>query len=880
MNTEKSSTQISISDSPISTVSPISGVSSVEMQAPPPSLITTTMAVTSGPIPMAVTSGPVPIAMTSVPISMTMNSIPVSMAMTSGPVSISATVSHPITPATPAPAPPREEMATPAPCHTPIAPPQTQSSMHPTTHQNIGQTAIANVASSLFPQVQVIHNPSCLQQLYPQPQMLLPGNLTIQQASLGQSLQNMGSAPTLSFQLQNKGLMDQKGVAVTGPTLIPAAPIQSVSTVGKGNGISTANLISGGGQVIATGGKSCVVGQMISAKSTAVIQGQAGFVPSTTSQQAVVIGQLGVISSQASILPTQNKAIGDNSRGKQPFIMSQGAALQPRSPIYPSPISSIGSSPQSFTSTQLKQFTSSPQIISSQTPAAMIASHSQILGSIQTLGAPLGQPIAWATPGGLQSPAVLTQNPIFIRSQHSDMFIQSPSPAPAALQAVSMASAGAVSVSATGIQVQKQKQVRPASSVATQTAISTSSSTHYQSNASVRSQVKQRARAQIARQTSSQASGTQAQQVSQTTSSQTQTNSPQSMKADAANQTKLSIDARSHNIQSKSTGTETKQQSAQVKPSHIPVIPITTALVTATTATNTNTNITLPVMVSKKEKREEVKKENEVSTQTLNKIPAVPRFLEKKDAATGNDAHIYPLLHEQAKEKQPQKAIVKPHILTHVIEGYVIQEALDPFPVSRSVLTASSQAKQVLSGKPVLTGVTPSLKGKVGKRKRGRKAWKKWRKQSEKTTYKAISSWNQGDEVSAMDSQIGNEELTKQVTQMEETEGETTDTPSGPESSVSPNTPSSHREEMEVETQEIGATPNKNPLKWTVLEVYEYIRGLPGCSAYAEEFRSQEIDGQALLLLKEDHLMSTMCMKLGPALKICARINTLKDEIP
>lgn len=50
-----------------------------------------------------------------------------------------------------------------------------------------------------------------------------------------------------------------------------------------------------------------------------------------------------------------------------------------------------------------------------------------------------------------------------------------------------------------------------------------------------------------------------------------------------------------------------------------------------------------------------------------------------------------------------------------------------------------------------------------------------------------------------------------------------------------------------------------------------------GCQEIADEFRSQEIDGQALLLLKEDHLMSTMNIKLGPALKIFARINMLKD---
>ena len=46
----------------------------------------------------------------------------------------------------------------------------------------------------------------------------------------------------------------------------------------------------------------------------------------------------------------------------------------------------------------------------------------------------------------------------------------------------------------------------------------------------------------------------------------------------------------------------------------------------------------------------------------------------------------------------------------------------------------------------------------------------------------------------------------------------------------------------------------------------------------AEEFRSQEIDGQALLLLKEDHLMGTMNIKLGPALKIFAQISMLKDS--
>ena len=69
-----------------------------------------------------------------------------------------------------------------------------------------------------------------------------------------------------------------------------------------------------------------------------------------------------------------------------------------------------------------------------------------------------------------------------------------------------------------------------------------------------------------------------------------------------------------------------------------------------------------------------------------------------------------------------------------------------------------------------------------------------------------------------------------------------------------------------------------SPDKWSVQDVYEFIKSLPSCESYADEFKRQEIDGQALLLLKEDHLMTAMNMKLGPALKIISRIETLKDK--
>ncbi|KAM7369572.1 hypothetical protein PAMP_010889 [Pampus punctatissimus] len=68
------------------------------------------------------------------------------------------------------------------------------------------------------------------------------------------------------------------------------------------------------------------------------------------------------------------------------------------------------------------------------------------------------------------------------------------------------------------------------------------------------------------------------------------------------------------------------------------------------------------------------------------------------------------------------------------------------------------------------------------------------------------------------------------------------------------------------------------PSQWSVEEVTAFIHTLPGCSDVAEAFRLQEIDGQALLLLTEDHLMTSMNIKLGPALKICAHINALKNQ--
>uniref|UniRef100_H0W7G2 Sterile alpha motif domain containing 7 n=1 Tax=Cavia porcellus TaxID=10141 RepID=H0W7G2_CAVPO len=73
--------------------------------------------------------------------------------------------------------------------------------------------------------------------------------------------------------------------------------------------------------------------------------------------------------------------------------------------------------------------------------------------------------------------------------------------------------------------------------------------------------------------------------------------------------------------------------------------------------------------------------------------------------------------------------------------------------------------------------------------------------------------------------------------------------------------------------------PGENPpldediQKWTVDDVHNFIKSLPGCSDCAQVFKDHAIDGETLPLLTEEHLRGTMGLKLGPALKIQSQVS-------
>lgn len=70
-----------------------------------------------------------------------------------------------------------------------------------------------------------------------------------------------------------------------------------------------------------------------------------------------------------------------------------------------------------------------------------------------------------------------------------------------------------------------------------------------------------------------------------------------------------------------------------------------------------------------------------------------------------------------------------------------------------------------------------------------------------------------------------------------------------------------------------------NIVQWNVDQVAEFISSLTGSPEIVSEFKEQCIDGQSLILLKEEHLLNRLGIKLGPALKILAHIQKILEKL-
>uniref|UniRef100_A0A667XJ25 L3MBTL histone methyl-lysine binding protein 1b n=1 Tax=Myripristis murdjan TaxID=586833 RepID=A0A667XJ25_9TELE len=69
----------------------------------------------------------------------------------------------------------------------------------------------------------------------------------------------------------------------------------------------------------------------------------------------------------------------------------------------------------------------------------------------------------------------------------------------------------------------------------------------------------------------------------------------------------------------------------------------------------------------------------------------------------------------------------------------------------------------------------------------------------------------------------------------------------------------------------------KRVATWSAEEVATFVKGLPGCKEHAATFRTEQIDGEAFLLLTQADIVKILSIKLGPALKIYNSILMLKN---
>lgn len=270
------------------------------------------------------------------------------------------------------------------------------------------------------------------------------------------------------------------------------------------------------------------------------------------------------------------------------------------------------------------------------------------------------------------------------------------------------------------------------------------------------------------------------------------------------------------------------------------------------------------------------------------------------------------------KDRAPvPQAVVKPQVLTHLIEGFVIQEGAEPFPVAGLLKDRDfALVGRSENGTPLLkceycANLAPASQFRGSKRfcsntcakrynvscsqhfktSRGRSsgAVAPSSAPTEGAARRRVSSRRSSSNIPC--NKMSNRHLpVKCHSESSRSDDVSSDGEEEEDESPSLSPGSSHSCTRAAHSAPASDNPapgglpleganflSATPAQWSVEEVCRFISSLQGCEELAAQFLSQEIDGQALLLLREDHLISTMNIKLGPALKICASINTLRE---
>ncbi|TRY56219.1 hypothetical protein DNTS_028542, partial [Danionella cerebrum] len=263
---------------------------------------------------------------------------------------------------------------------------------------------------------------------------------------------------------------------------------------------------------------------------------------------------------------------------------------------------------------------------------------------------------------------------------------------------------------------------------------------------------------------------------------------------------------------------------------------------------------------------------------------------------------------DQPPMLQHSKPFSKPHILTHLIEGFVIHEGLEPFSVRKASLKMNLEATLGEDGDEKSDRVDRThsndfsdsetknehrdVKMSGGHRcefcgNRGLShafiqskhfcsmmCIKSYRYKNKKRSRNLLRAKK---EFRSPPKPIGKQRRPYRCVYSCESEHHPkTNQDTQCASDMMPSSTWKEREQLESDPPPATLTTQKADEEDH--KIRSHAPHLSSCGDVAQQFVSQEIDGQALLLLTEEHLRSTMNIKLGPALKICANICALKKQ--
>ncbi|KAK7079506.1 Present in Scm, l(3)mbt, and vertebrate SCML2, partial [Halocaridina rubra] len=80
-------------------------------------------------------------------------------------------------------------------------------------------------------------------------------------------------------------------------------------------------------------------------------------------------------------------------------------------------------------------------------------------------------------------------------------------------------------------------------------------------------------------------------------------------------------------------------------------------------------------------------------------------------------------------------------------------------------------------------------------------------------------------------------------------------------------------------TAPLGDAKKADVETWNAEQVHQMVSRIPGCEQVASVFTHEQIDGEALLMMTQNDLVSLLHIKLGPAIKIMAVIMCLKSSV-